>query len=270
VKTGRTKIFGIGLSRTGSTSLADALSNLGWRAEHHPRFRDVLQSADRYDAIVDTPVLAHMQELDCRHQDAKFILTVRDEDAWIRSCQWWWQTHPATAGNRPNRVANYGTDQFDEKHFRRVYRSHAARVAAYFADRQDKLLTLAICDGEGYEKLCPFLGVETLDEPFPQRNSRSQIEEAASRLGMTRLAAGYTKALTRWAAAGFPTRDQRTIAELHARHCRPCPQFHADSSGSSGASGGRCGKCGCNVNRDGWAVRNKLRMATEHCPLGKW
>ena len=46
---------------------------------------------------------------------------------------------------------------------------HERRVRAYFADRPDDLLVIDISAGEGWEALCPFLGVPVPDKPFPRR-----------------------------------------------------------------------------------------------------
>jgi hypothetical protein len=84
---------------------------------------------------------------------------------------------------------------------------------------------------------------------------------AAERLGVTwEQAAHYATALARWAAAGFPTRPDEEVERIFRECCQPCDQ-HVD---------GRCKKCGCCVSAKGMAIRNKLKMATEKCPLGKW
>ena len=44
------------------------------------------------------------------------------------------------------------------------------RIKEYFVDRPDDLLVIQICDGEGWQKLCPFLGEKIPEESFPARN----------------------------------------------------------------------------------------------------
>ena len=78
------KIFGIGLSRTGTTSLTLALSELGLHAYHFPRGREVIDSVD---AATDTPVAAWYQDLDAAYPDSKFILTLRHRPEWLDSCE---------------------------------------------------------------------------------------------------------------------------------------------------------------------------------------
>lgn len=74
----------------------------------------------------------------------------------------------------------------------------------------------------------------------------------------------YGKAVTRWLAAGRPTRSDEEVREIFEVHCKPCEHF--DERAES------CALCGCRVAASGAPLRNKLRMATEHCPLNppKW
>ncbi|NIQ13131.1 MAG: hypothetical protein GTO02_01590, partial [Candidatus Dadabacteria bacterium] len=79
------KIFGIGLSRTGTTSLNKALEILGYKSIHWPsnnqiltdicdgRFKwDILQT---YDALTDIHGAAFYREFDKEYLNSKFILT---------------------------------------------------------------------------------------------------------------------------------------------------------------------------------------------------
>lgn len=87
-------------------------------------------------------------------------------------------------------------------------------------------------------------------------------KQGAEKLGYTWAdAKRYTRALAKWAVAGFPTRTQEEVVRIEAELCRPC-EYYRD---------GRCRKCGCNVNT-AMVLLNKIRMATEHCPLDppKW
>jgi len=72
----------------------------------------------------------------------------------------------------------------------------------------------------------------------------------------------YLSAVARWIAAGFPKRSDEEVDRIYAV-CQQCEAFHAD---------GYCRKCGCCLNRSRHAMANKIRMATEHCPLPepKW
>ncbi len=53
------------------------------------------------------------------------------------------------------------------------YSQHSQEVVEHFAGRDNSLLIMNLGNGDGFEKLCPFLGVEIPAEPFPHMNSRA-------------------------------------------------------------------------------------------------
>lgn len=190
------KCFGIGLSRTGTTSLAAALNILGFRVQHFPadactqdelsrwlrgRVGPLFLSAlENYDGIVDTPASCSFDGLDKAYPDSRFILTVRDERSWLRSCEQYWARvlHPfferdqSSEFNRYVRLVTgcaFNRLAFDAAAFRDAYERHCSRVRAYFAGSR-KLIELNICNGDGWDKLCPFLGCETPSQTFPWQN----------------------------------------------------------------------------------------------------
>lgn len=166
-----TKVFGTGLSKTGTVSLTKALSTLGFRTKHYPPAMDVVRYAEKYDALTDSSLCQYIEILDRLHPGARFVLTIRDEDDWIDSCRRHWAGRkPRTAGWQWNRLAVYGVVDFDETVFRRVFRTHNARVRTYFEKRPGKLLEMDICGGAGYETLCAFLELPILNESFPHEN----------------------------------------------------------------------------------------------------
>lgn len=167
------KVFGVGLSRTGTVSLTTALKRLGYKAKHYPHLFQVIELARKLDALTDTPVIVYMEALDRLFPDARFVLTVRDSDTWITSLRRHYTKKPVErimAWKLWNRRAVYGMNGFDEDHFRSVQAEHEARVRALFEARPDKLLILDVCGGDGYEKLCPFLGLPVRVEQFPHKN----------------------------------------------------------------------------------------------------
>src|SRR5215217_9330431 len=92
----RSKVFGIGLSRTGTVSLAEAMNVLGIKTIHFPcdeqTFEDLrmgnydLRILEEYQGAVDTPVAPFYAQLDSHYPNSKFILTVRDKQSWLKSC----------------------------------------------------------------------------------------------------------------------------------------------------------------------------------------
>lgn len=178
----RPKIFGIGLSKTGTTSLAHALEILGYRTKDYPglsRYRagDLssvdLAVVDAYDALTDTPIPSFYRELDQRYPGAKFILTVRASEGWLKSCQKQFNEKLAAKQNEAHNqlfLDLYGCTAFEEQRFRDGYDRFVRGVLDYFRDRPGDLLVIDVTAGEGWEKLCPFLGCAAPDLPFPKAN----------------------------------------------------------------------------------------------------
>jgi hypothetical protein len=144
-------------------------------AVHHDR-------VESYDALTDTPVPAIYPQLDERFPGAKFVLTYRDVDTWLASCErnhiWpglfvgnTWvarQKHLGTILRLHQEL--YGSITFDKDTFARHYRRHNQAVMEYFAGRPESLLVIDICGGEGWGTLCPFLDKPVPAQPFPRRN----------------------------------------------------------------------------------------------------
>ena len=165
------KIFVLGLTHTGKNSLDAALRVLGYSCKHYPHPEHVLEEAEKYDVLSDTPVIPYMEKLDAAYPDARFILTVREIESWLISCKEHWRVREEfERAGQANRKRIYGSMDFNRKSFRAVYEKHEARVRKHFGSRPEKLLILDVCGGEGYEKLCRFLGLDVINKPFPHRN----------------------------------------------------------------------------------------------------
>ncbi len=176
------KIFCIGLSKTGTTSLTKALSILGYRSFHFPwtmlryqngRLSVVEEKVRPYDALSDIPVARFYQELDCLFPGSKFILTVRNQDAWLDSCErHFWPGQILKGENWINQLHRdiYGSIDFDRERFYRAYQAHKREVRDYFAERPQDLLLMDLARGDGWEKLCAFLDKPLPEQPFPKRD----------------------------------------------------------------------------------------------------
>jgi hypothetical protein len=170
------KVFGLGVCKTGTTSLHHALEKLGFRSVHYPVKPELLQGRfdcfEDFDAYGDSPVVAYYPEIDLAYPGSKFILTVREVDAWLGSMKRLLdleRTLKPFAWHMLSVV--YGVHQFHEARLRRVYERHVREVQAYFSARPDDLLVLNITSGEGWEKLCPFLERPLPRAPFPHSAS---------------------------------------------------------------------------------------------------
>jgi 3'-phosphoadenosine 5'-phosphosulfate (PAPS) 3'-phosphatase len=176
------KIFGIGLSKTGTTSLAHALELLGYKTRDYPGLVHYSPGdltsidgslLDAYDALTDTPIPSFYRELDARYPDAKFILTIRDGEGWLKSCK---KQFTQKLADKQNDAHNqlfmdiYGCKVFDEQKFRAGYDRFIHGVQDYFRGRPDKLLIMNVVAGDGWETLCPFLDEAIPDIPFPKAN----------------------------------------------------------------------------------------------------
>ncbi|HET7503416.1 MAG TPA: sulfotransferase [Kofleriaceae bacterium] len=166
------KVFGIGLSKTGTTSLTRALELLGLRAIHYPPLPAVLDLLSEYDAATDTSVACMYRELATQFPDTKFILTVRDEASWLRSAEGEFARREVTLEWKLEvRRRLFGTTAWDPARFLDGFRRHDREVRAYFADQPHRLLVMDIIGGQGWAPLCNFLGCARPDAPFPHDNA---------------------------------------------------------------------------------------------------
>ena len=83
--TRRPPCWGIGLGRTGTTSLCQALRILGYNpVGHNPRFEELksLQGG------ADNGVTLHFKYLDYKFPGSKFVLTLRSLSEWLPSIEY--------------------------------------------------------------------------------------------------------------------------------------------------------------------------------------
>ena len=185
------KVFGLGLSKTGTTSLGDGLEMLGlsrmtWsrssvelvKAFEHGDMQRLFDVAYRYDALEDLPWSYAYRALDRHFPNARFILTRRKDVAtWARSI------HRQTLGKPRNRFyankATIGHHFFYEnpQAFIEYYERHNREVASYFEDRHPsggRFIEMCFEEGDGWGKLCGFLGLPKPDVAFPHSNPRKR------------------------------------------------------------------------------------------------
>ena len=172
------KVFGIGFHKTGTTSLGQALTTLGYRVGDwfpvsHPSTQEVLRRAfaelDQYDAFQDNPWPLLYRELDERCPGSKFILTLRPMEEWIASL-----TEHFGKEDTAMRTWIYGVGHpaGNEGVFVERHEAHIAEVKEYFRNRPDDLLVLRLTEGEGWAPLSAFLRKPVPPLPFPHANPR--------------------------------------------------------------------------------------------------
>lgn len=180
-------MFCIGFHKTGTTSLARALEKLGYRVTgpngvDDPEIeKNVLSMArglvKQYDAFQDNPWPILYREMDIENPGSRFILTVREAEAWIRSA-----VQHFGRDETPMRKWIYGAGapSGNETLYLERYTGHNRDVLAYFEGRPDDLLVMDLTAGDGWEKLCGFLGFEIPAIPFPHANRAGRLSGQVS------------------------------------------------------------------------------------------
>ena len=181
-----TKIFGVGLPKTGTLSLSDALKKLGYRSVHNPKscwksfidgdplFTPIFKHDNgqkfEWDAMVHFAP-RHFVMLREAYPDSRFILTVRDMDDWLRSCRRWFHHHNVYKEPQLGiRLLMLGFKVYHEGLFRHVYESHVRDFTLWAEKnlRPEEYLIMNV--REGWGPLCRFLDKPVPDSPFPHRH----------------------------------------------------------------------------------------------------
>lgn len=177
----RARVFGIGLNKTGTSTLGACGAILGYRCsscdrallEDVVRRRDLArlrQVAAGHDLFEDWPWPLVYREMDALFPGSRFILTVRrSAEAWLDSLlRHSLRTHPW----RHCRKLAYGY-HFPHRHrqaFLDFYRRHNQAARDYFHGRPGDFLEVCWEDGDGWDKLCGFLQQPLPAAPFPHVN----------------------------------------------------------------------------------------------------
>ena len=188
------KIFGIGLSKTGTTSLSHALEIMGFSAAHYtnPISHELLQVLDAkfFEALTDTPIAFCFESLYEMYPEAYFIYTIRPLDDWEASLQRHWHGVFGTSEFTHIRSVIKNADLcrhgklYTEIHrklyaryssAREAYLSHDQQVKEFFANQPgSNFLELDIFSGDGFEALSSFLNVTPPASPFPWSNKSAK------------------------------------------------------------------------------------------------
>lgn len=215
------KVIGAGFGRTGTMSLKAALEQLGagpcfhmidlvrdpaplpqWKVAASGQRVDWTQILDGWESTVDWPGCSFWRDMVETWPDAPVLLSVRDPEAWYRSCEN--SIHAAKEmalageleGNTEdapdpeviqfiNGLIWNGTfdGRFLERDYAlRVFEEHNEAVKA--AVPADRLLVYEI--SQGWEPLCEFLEVPVPDTPMPHLNDTASFR---TMFGMPALAA---------------------------------------------------------------------------------
>ncbi|MCA8902730.1 MAG: hypothetical protein KDA53_15935 [Hyphomonas sp.] len=197
------QVISAGFGRTGTMSLKLALEQLGFGPCHH--MEEVLAHGEvqvplwtaaadgkadfgalyaGYGAAVDWPTAAFWKELAGAYPEAKFILSSRSVDSWVRSFS---ETIHAVISDRSKwpppavpwllmveKVLHRSLKgASDPEALAAIFEAHEAEVKAFFPP--GKLLVHQAKDG--WEPLCAYLGVPVPDTPYPRTNSKDEFFE---------------------------------------------------------------------------------------------
>ena len=179
----KSKVFCIGFHKTGTKSLGVALTMLGYRVTgpngtQDPNIENTVltmayELVPKYDAFQDNPWPIIYKELDVKFPDSKFILTLRDPESWIKSQIKYFGRNETSMRKW---IYGVGCPEGNENVYLKRFKDHNQEVVTYFRGRPQDLLILDLAKGDGWEKLCPFLGVDIQNIPFPHANKASNRE----------------------------------------------------------------------------------------------
>jgi hypothetical protein len=176
------KIFGIGLPKTGTSTLGACFEYLGYKKAPYDLslinaiakqdFTHVAQSAERFNAFEDWPWPLVYKQVAEAYPDAKFILTERTDAAiWLQSLQ-------RHTFRNTDKNSEYLREQFygstnpwqDEEKYRSFYTKHNAQVREYFKNKPHRLLVVNWEEGDGWVEVCGFLKKKVPQMNFPHLN----------------------------------------------------------------------------------------------------
>ncbi len=208
---GKQKVFGIGMNKTGTTSLKAAIKELGFVTGRQCRAEKLIEDWARRDfkGLVKYCRSAQFFQdipfslpytfvvLDHEFPNSKFILTVRNSAVqWYNSLT---KFHANKWGNgkrvptkedlqnatyiykgspwRVNRLTltTPEDDPYNKKILLKHYEDYNNSVMKYFRHRKNDLLVLNVSKERAYQKLCDFLEVEPVRERFPWKNKTKEV-----------------------------------------------------------------------------------------------
>ena len=172
-----TKIFCVGFQKTGTTSLGAALEILGYKvcgvrydlipAIKENNWTHIDEVISQHDAFKDNPWPVIYKSLDEKYPGSKFILTIRDEPAWIKSLVNHFGTTPSVMQDF---IYEKEYPKGNEELYIDVYRKHNQDVKTYFEKRPGDLLIIDLTHEKKWDRICHFLSIPIPGSDFPHEN----------------------------------------------------------------------------------------------------
>jgi len=156
------KVFAIGFNKTGTTSLHEIFGQLGYLSYHGTKWRNTSRPAIyyMYDSFCDG-VPDDVPRLDQMFPGSKFILQVRDLDAWLDSRL----EHILRLPKGKKRDPDWTAEVSSVEKWIKQRNAYHIEVLNYFKDRpEDLLLINFIRDPASADKIARFLGHEAAVE----------------------------------------------------------------------------------------------------------
>lgn len=173
----KSKIICIGWHKTGTSTLGDALLMLGYKVIGaredlaysllEEDYKPALSLAENFEALQDVPWAVLYKELDQSFPNSKFILTERNEDAWLNSAKKHFKDKDIKLHDW---IYGVGVLDGNEDIYIERYRKHYKEVKDYFKNRPDDIIVMNFEKGDGWDKLCEFLDVPVPKKAFPHSN----------------------------------------------------------------------------------------------------
>lgn len=176
------KVFVIGFQKTGTTTLETVLRNLGYTVaggdKNLIKFKDreelkqyIRNKLKNFDAVQDMAWPLVYRELYELYPNAKFILTYRDPDLWIKSVVKYFAKIKNTMHQRIYKV-DYA--EGNEEAYLKIYKNFNAEVIDFFKDKEN-FLFMDMKSDFNYKTLYPFLGIKEIPtDLFPKSRSNTQ------------------------------------------------------------------------------------------------
>jgi len=179
------KIFIIGLPRTGTTSVCVSLLDLGFKVAHCAVTEGSLMAAD---VVGDTPAYCDYKILDQRFPQSRFIYLERNIDSWLPSIKVLFENMigglSAPQGGFPPAVKRCYAEIFNpitiesiksDEHLSSCYTKHKNNVLQYFQDKPASFISIDISQSSAYKDMISFLGVNSKRDSFRKMNTKGQI-----------------------------------------------------------------------------------------------
>ncbi|MGO2129796.1 MAG: sulfotransferase [Pseudoalteromonas prydzensis] len=180
-----TKIFIIGLPRTGTTSVCHAFLQLGFSCAHTAYIQKTFVNAQ---VLADTPIFNDYQQLDKLYPNAKFIYLERESEKWLPSIRQLLQRMQvnltrADGGFNPhikrcyfNTFGDFSSNALEnDAYLLRCYAEHKKTAQHYFLNRPTDFLCIDIANPTSFASLCAFLQIQTALTQFEKMNIGGKV-----------------------------------------------------------------------------------------------